>query len=336
MDKDKDDLACIFTCIVCLEDYSDDSDHVPRLLPCTHTLCEGCIRDLIQNNKLECIECGKQHEAKNGVDSFPPNQYLLVVIRKRQIDARDKGPGFEKCEKHRKDLALFCVEEMCQKPICISCLNANHKQHRVRKIEEQIKELFNRRVTKLMEDIHTKEAMIFDIKKTVADKVDKCVEEIQKAKEYCVRHFDEIIEEVENESAETYLLANTELSTVRANIEFLSSIHQNLNREDQIRYETIQKNHKLLKEFTENNKTNLSGTRSFHYPIFTMGGFSAELTKGEIPLQCDVALNASNGPNSLVLPDHEAPEPKRRKSMLLEWQNDITSEPKCTGTKVLL
>ena len=287
----QDNSSGLLTCVLCEEDYEEEGAHFPRLLPCTYTLCEGCIHYLIQNKTLECPLCGKRHEAKNGAKNFPHNQYLLLIIRRRKFGTRDKVPGLEKCEKHGNQLDLFCLE--CQKPICISCVPIDHTKHKVTEIEEHVKESLNRKVTQLIKDEHDKEGMIFERKKFVTDKVDTCMEEIQKAKEECMKHFDKIIEEVEKQRVDTYLQADTELATIRANSHILNNIHESLNSEDSIRYETIEKNYKLLNEFMQNNKTNLSGTRSFQFPIFTMGGISSMLSKGDI---------------SLVFPDYEDPK----------------------------
>ena len=54
------------TCSARFEAYTEIGDHIPRILPCYHTLCEKCIRQLILHKKLECPECRANHEAKHG------------------------------------------------------------------------------------------------------------------------------------------------------------------------------------------------------------------------------------------------------------------------------
>ena len=93
MAENRDSLAEILCCSVCLEDYEEDGDHIPRLLPCTHTLCEACIKHLIKDNKLECPECRKQHKASNGEKSFSQNKYLLVQVLRRKMIQRKKKDG---------------------------------------------------------------------------------------------------------------------------------------------------------------------------------------------------------------------------------------------------
>ena len=101
----RDSLAEILCCVVCLEDYEADDSLIPRLLPCSHTLCERCVNDLIKDNKLMCPECRKKHEATKGEKSFPQNKYLLVQIRKKKNDAKDEeeDQNKERCEEHGKE-----------------------------------------------------------------------------------------------------------------------------------------------------------------------------------------------------------------------------------------
>ena len=124
-----DSLEHLLSCQVCFHEFQEDGEHIPRLLPCTHTLCESCIRQLIRNNKLECPECRKTHEAE-GIKSFPQNKYLLSQVKRKSPEdvAMHKA---KLCEEHQYELILFCLEGSCQRAICISCLNEKHRRHDV-------------------------------------------------------------------------------------------------------------------------------------------------------------------------------------------------------------
>ena len=78
-----DNLEGILSCQVCFEDFEPDGAHVPRLLPCTHTLCLTCIGQLIKRDMIECPECREKHEAKKDEKSFPQNKYTLVQMKRR-------------------------------------------------------------------------------------------------------------------------------------------------------------------------------------------------------------------------------------------------------------
>ena len=96
-DAEFDDLEA-FVCTICYNNYSDSLLLVPRLLPCGHTFCTGCLRDSIGRQAPDTIECGvcrKRHsiprqavvdvEACPVARSVPTNFYAKEVIFLRQI-----------------------------------------------------------------------------------------------------------------------------------------------------------------------------------------------------------------------------------------------------------
>ena len=92
-------------CPLCFERY-----HVPRLLPCSHSLCEACLKDSIRNGSVNCPQDRKKHRAKSGVRSFPENKYILRNMRKDSQKEEDQEK-FEICVQHGKDMILFCNEQ---------------------------------------------------------------------------------------------------------------------------------------------------------------------------------------------------------------------------------
>ena len=40
MTQGPDSLEHLLSCQVCFHEFREDGEHIPRLLPCTHTLCE--------------------------------------------------------------------------------------------------------------------------------------------------------------------------------------------------------------------------------------------------------------------------------------------------------
>ena len=127
---DTNDVTC---CVVCSEEYTEAGEHVPRLFPCSHSACEGCIdRELLQRFSLDCPQCGASHFAPDGLDSFPINRYIYAYIQKtaRKLEI-ERLPLYAT---HTKEENLYC--DSCQKPICLLCLKDEHKGHDFRMLEE--------------------------------------------------------------------------------------------------------------------------------------------------------------------------------------------------------
>ena len=322
MAKKRDSMDFLLSCQVCFEEFEEDGNHIPRLLPCTHTVCETCIKQLIKNNKLECPECRETHEAKMGEKSFSQNPYLLVQIRRKREDKKEneKIPS-EICKKHGKELILFCFEDTCQKPICVSCL-VDHNKHDVKEIEAKEKEVLIKELNTIRLDLETRAKIISKAKKKIAKKTGKCVSDLQKAKEAVANVFDRMIEEAENHRKTTFELVDNELS---AKIELLKHIQDNLKEENATKPETLANYRETIRAIVENIKTNLTGTRSFKFSVFNIDTQFAEgivkyITNGEIPV---------------LLPEYEDASAEETESQLLPKPITNPFQLKCTGTHVI-
>ena len=125
------------TCYVCLEDFEENGRHVPRILPCHHSLCEYCLGEMSRGTSLNCPECRARHIFDGDVRSFPQNKYILAYIRRMALMKMKEGAmKFEICREHVRDLSLYCHEEQCGKVICQLCLLKEHRMHDVVDIEE--------------------------------------------------------------------------------------------------------------------------------------------------------------------------------------------------------
>ena len=122
-------------CIVCFEKYtSDEGEHTPRILPCSHTLCQKCIHHMLKRDTLEC-PYRVVHAAENDVLSFPQNKYICANITKgRVIPTAPLAPSvseYDSCAEHERDLSLYCKGAKCQKPVCVICLINEPRTHDV-------------------------------------------------------------------------------------------------------------------------------------------------------------------------------------------------------------
>ena len=127
-----EDLA---SCPVCSRGFRAQGDRIPRLLPCSHTVCESCVRGkLLKKYTLDCPQCGEVHTARNGMESFPSNRYILMYFRSKL----EKQESKRSCVEHGREKNLFC--NICKVPICVLCLKDEHKGHDFGDIQEAKKQ----------------------------------------------------------------------------------------------------------------------------------------------------------------------------------------------------
>ena len=233
-----------------------------------------CITGLIENNTLKCPTCRKKHRSEN---FFPENEYISVQIRPRSKEAEKLNN--ERCEKHEKELTIFC----CEKVICLTCLRTEHEGHKWIEIEERKKEALMNELNKIKQNLEAKIQMISDSKKHVADRTDQRVKELEKTKEDFVKTFDEMIKEAVHQKGESHRQADEQLSTMRSNIELLNSIQDSLIGEDNANCEAIQNYRETVQRIIENNKKSLSGTRSLNSQFSTRRHFLLESFPNESP-----------------------------------------------------
>ena len=70
-------------CPVCYETYQNEGGQCPKLLPCSHTVCLSCLRQLAGNgySQVKCPECRAACPLPQGGPSdVPNNRYLLENI----------------------------------------------------------------------------------------------------------------------------------------------------------------------------------------------------------------------------------------------------------------
>ena len=274
-------LELFFQCQVCFDEFQQDGSHVPRLLPCTHTLCHTCISHLIQGNKIECPECREKHEAKNEEKSFPQNKYILTQIKRKSAEEQPKAHEFQKCEVHGKDLNLFCLDPECNVPICRTCLKNLHKKHEITEIEDQEKEVLMNEVIKIKKNLEAKVKIISTAKKDIVDRTNAVVADLKKI----ISRIDKMINDVEGQIRLEKIHIDDELSAINSNIDLLSSIQQNIEDEEDISYEGIMNHRDTVAGVSEHNTENLSGVRSFSYPVLIADRSFAEELLGRVKIE---------------------------------------------------
>lgn len=107
-------------CKVCHEKY-DKSLRIPLSLPCGHTFCEYCLKNIISSNIIKCPLDKKSFNFPK-LSDIPKNDQVLTAL---SPDYLEKG---EKCETHKNQIIrFFCLKE--KERICQDCLLSNHLNH---------------------------------------------------------------------------------------------------------------------------------------------------------------------------------------------------------------
>ena len=274
-------LELLLSCQVCFEKFTDEGDQVPRILPCSHTLCHTCIGRLIQGQKIECPECRKKHEAKNKEESFPQNKYMVMLI-KRKSSEELMPPEFQKCEDHGKELNMFCLEPQCNKPICRTCLRTQHKRHDVTEMEEMQKEILMKKVADVQVNLEAKMKMYCEVNKNIDNKPKMAVEAIKNKKEETVKYFDRVTKKTEEICERESFRIGVELLTLNANLDSIKCVRVNIENEDTLSHKELMNHQEKVEVIVENNKTHYSGVKSFGFPLFTSDLHSTEENCGSV------------------------------------------------------
>ena len=224
-------------CSVCLEDCTEEGDHLPRILPCFHTACDKCIRQLIQHKSMRCPECRTVHPAKKGALSFKQNKYVLAHIRSK-IQLTDTIS----CQKHGKQLSLYCKEINCQQAICQTCIIKHHVGHDVVDLEEN-REEFNKKVTErvfnLRKDLETKRGKLNSVSNDFNRDTEENYKKLKTRKEEFIEMFDKMETEIADCDKNVRMSVNHDIAILDKQLAALEKIEA---RTDAHRYSEIAKN----------------------------------------------------------------------------------------------
>ncbi|KAK6186184.1 hypothetical protein SNE40_008272 [Patella caerulea] len=129
-------MSTRFHCSLCSNVYA-----APKLLPCFHTFCEGCLYDFIgKNTKNEyfgCPSCKKQiFVPKNISKDFMTNYYVMADVEQHLHQADDVCLGICEICNDKNDAAYTCKD--CEQKMCVSCYSV-HSSMRATKNHDVLK-----------------------------------------------------------------------------------------------------------------------------------------------------------------------------------------------------
>ena len=219
-------------CPVCFEDYEEQGDHIPRILPCHHTLCENCVKKLLKENSLICPQDRIKHDAAKGFKTFPENQYIITHIQREKAKQTT-----EFCVEHKWPMIFFCTEFSCNKLICSKCLK-DHKYHDFESIDDMKERKYEEFISKL--DIVQKELSDSKLKtmKEITDlrnRYASCRKTLKTRKAECLKLVEQVINKIydklkqealeEKEVASSAIEEN--LVLIEENLLLVDNIHMN-------------------------------------------------------------------------------------------------------------
>ena len=182
-------------CPVCLQEYTETGELVPRILPCHDTVCERCIKRLLgDGSTLKCPVDRSKFNAEKGFKTFHENKYIVRQLKKKR---EEKKSTFQNCKTHGFVVNLYCCG--CQKDICSMCLSENHRKHdvvdnkywKMEKCEEMLKS-----ANKLDETLKQDMDKLLKMKKELATGSEKCIDNINIQRERTMHVFDRMVDDV--------------------------------------------------------------------------------------------------------------------------------------------
>ena len=267
-------------CPVCFDNF-DTENSVPRILPCSHSLCLACLDQMLQRKKsLVCPQCRKRHSAKNGVQTFPENKYIVRGLQEKKGKEEPKELDLDLCTEHHKPLNLYCQNQGCRLPICIQCIT-QHNKHDVVDFEEREKMKFD----SVEAELKICQNEISTAKNDIEDVADKVIKQIQIRKAAFSLRFDQMIESVNSSrrvNGETIAKETTSLSQC---VNSLDDVKRNPEQRDFVRIENDAKT-LCQKELTYN---------IYEYKTSRLDPATVDSVFGElIPKQVVVCLSGQN------------------------------------------
>ena len=160
--------------------------------------------------------------------------------------------------------------------MCPSCL-ADHNKHDVKGIEIREKDLLKKELKSKKMILEARVEMLSEVGKVVDRETVRCVNYLKKTQDEFTRCFNKLIRKAECEGNETKSQTDEEVSAITTSIEILNNIQENLESPDVADHETNKTYPETVGVIMDNNKKNLSGARSFKFPVFNTDGLSTDM-----------------------------------------------------------
>lgn len=116
--------------MVCYDSFDNVNEQkLPKILPCQHTYCVQCIKNLMHcssdRNKFACPQCKFGVEGVKDVRDLPTNRIVLSLLEKESLNFQ----GYASCPSCLQIRNLeVCFE--CNLPLCVQCISKHFDRWR--------------------------------------------------------------------------------------------------------------------------------------------------------------------------------------------------------------
>uniref|UniRef100_A0A6J0SR55 RING-type E3 ubiquitin transferase n=1 Tax=Pogona vitticeps TaxID=103695 RepID=A0A6J0SR55_9SAUR len=151
------------TCKICYDLYQ-----VPKILPCLHSYCLGCLDALVENETVQCPECRLQIQVPEGAAGLKTNFFINGLLELFQMKC-NKDLQCTVCSNVQQSIAatsrcLDCKDFLCQTCSQGHCCSRLTLHHKVVNVEEFLAGHYDTEVRFLQElccQGHPQEALRF-------------------------------------------------------------------------------------------------------------------------------------------------------------------------------
>ncbi|XP_019647421.1 PREDICTED: tripartite motif-containing protein 3-like [Branchiostoma belcheri] len=231
-------------CKICFEDYKK-----PKVLPCLHTFCEGCLVKYVPGKarNITCPLCREETALPdNGVAGLKGNFLISSLREKLRTGNMEKAgaadDGDTRCHSHGDcPVRFYC--EPCEIPVCAQCVKKDHKTHKhvfmsdvVTEKREHLSELllaarekvpvFETAIRQLSEAEDSKREERERVESEVISTAEKVVAAIQQQQDYLLTMLDSIYLAEHRELQEEKDRVETELVSLRSSCDFTEKVLQ--------------------------------------------------------------------------------------------------------------
>ncbi|XP_021344764.1 tripartite motif-containing protein 59-like [Mizuhopecten yessoensis] len=222
-------------CLICRENF-DDTEKAPKMLPCHHTFCLDCLRQMFRVEgefrqnlssaframpmavKICCPSCREALILSDAEIVRLPNDHTVLELLSFVRSTGKKDVQY--CTKHKmQPLNFFC--EPCILPVCCDCTVIDHKEkngHRVMNVEEAL-DKYTPVIDETLADLQSAEQTLLDKRQSLEKSADN-IEQIQRELAVQIRQtFDRLRDAIDERERELFKMSESEIDRKRGEID---------------------------------------------------------------------------------------------------------------------